>query len=103
MSAYHYSCRPFASFPLRAVFLFCQQFPQADDGRGHYAPGEKIAVVYQVDKFPTEPVQRLYGFPAVHPRHAVGHAVGVVEHVVRGWFVMFHFSSPPCASSFTSA
>ena len=83
------------NLPIASGFLFCQNLPQADDGRGDHTAGEKIRVVNQVHQLLAEPVQRLHGLPAVHPRHAVGHAVSVVEYVVRSWFVVFHSLSPP--------
>ena len=81
--------------PIASGFLFCQQFPQADDGRGDHTTGEKIAVVYQVDQLLAEPVQRIANNLAIRPRHAVCHTVGVVDYVMRSWFVILHSSSPP--------
>ena len=49
MSAYHYPAEAVRKLPIASGFLFCQQFPQAHDGRSDHTAGEKIAVVYQVD------------------------------------------------------
>lgn len=103
MTANHLFLPTVRKLPIASGFLFCQQFPQADDGRGDYTAGEKIAVVNQVYQLFAEPVQRIANNLAIRPRHAVCHTVGVVEYAVRRWFIMSHSSSPPCASSFTIA